>query len=345
MSRGKKTRKRNANANDLKPGDTIRVLYEGKYYEACVQKIVATGIRVNYLQDGARELILWDEVPFRVKNECKREEPAIESLVPQPSAPPLTPPWLPTDARKSCRVQFSEKEEKYLREGIEKYGNKWAIILKKFPFNSRRTNVDLKDKWRNILKFSKEEEVYLKRGIEKYGCGNWAEILKDKEFPFNCKRTIVDLKYKWQNKHNPKKLRKKPKEAVPNKRCKENINKIKLQEKRLDLCVRMESLVLELYSVDRSIEDIQLQEALPLSERKAYEHLIRTNKFCSIQTGSALRKRHDKYCKDNNIEREYLRKKWSKEEENYLIEGIEKYGVGNWALILSKYPFSSQRSN
>jgi hypothetical protein len=53
------------------------------------------------------------------------------------------------------RVPFTDAEESYLREGVQRYqnhGSKWAEILRAYPFHSKRTSVDLKDKWRNISK-------------------------------------------------------------------------------------------------------------------------------------------------------------------------------------------------
>ena len=41
----------------------------------------------------------------------------------------------------------------YLKEGVEKFGvGHWRTILENYPFHSRRSNVDLKDKWRNLQK-------------------------------------------------------------------------------------------------------------------------------------------------------------------------------------------------
>ena len=38
------------------------------------------------------------------------------------------------------------------------------------------------------------------------------------------------------------------------------------------------------------------------------------------------------------------RRAWTEEEIGYLIEGVEKFGKGSWAIILAAYPFNS-RSN
>ena len=53
------------------------------------------------------------------------------------------------------RVRWSAAEEDYLRQGVARYKNSqnmWALIRDKFPFEEGRTNVDLKDKWRNMEK-------------------------------------------------------------------------------------------------------------------------------------------------------------------------------------------------
>jgi len=51
------------------------------------------------------------------------------------------------------RVQWSMEEKDMLREGVSAYGlGKWAEILKAYDFHKHRTNVDLKDKWRNMVK-------------------------------------------------------------------------------------------------------------------------------------------------------------------------------------------------
>jgi hypothetical protein len=40
-----------------------------------------------------------------------------------------------------------------LRAGVLRFGvGKWKHILTAYPFNVRRSSVDLKDKWRNIMK-------------------------------------------------------------------------------------------------------------------------------------------------------------------------------------------------
>eukprot|EP00938_MAST-03A_sp_MAST-3A-sp1_P005879 g5879.t1 len=50
------------------------------------------------------------------------------------------------------RVSWTKIEEEYLIAGVEKYKNSWATILDTYEFDERRTNVHLKDKWRNLVK-------------------------------------------------------------------------------------------------------------------------------------------------------------------------------------------------
>ena len=50
------------------------------------------------------------------------------------------------------RVAWSKIEEEYLIAGVEKYKSSWATILDTYEFDEHRTNVHLKDKWRNLVK-------------------------------------------------------------------------------------------------------------------------------------------------------------------------------------------------
>jgi serine/threonine protein kinase len=57
-------------------------------------------------------------------------------------------------ATRNSRVPFSSEEDEYLREGMQRFGwahDKWIQILKNYPFLARRSNMDLKDRWRNLL--------------------------------------------------------------------------------------------------------------------------------------------------------------------------------------------------
>jgi hypothetical protein len=48
------------------------------------------------------------------------------------------------------RIPWSEEEVRNLREGFSLYGRNWVLIRSKFAFHVKRTNVDLKDKARQL---------------------------------------------------------------------------------------------------------------------------------------------------------------------------------------------------
>ena len=56
------------------------------------------------------------------------------------------------DAIKGRRRPWTEQEENWLREGYDRFPKQWKKILGEYPFKDWRTNVNLKDKWRNMLK-------------------------------------------------------------------------------------------------------------------------------------------------------------------------------------------------
>ena len=50
-------------------------------------------------------------------------------------------------------IRWTDEEVEFLKEGVERFGvGNWKEILRTYKFHSRRTNVDLKDKWRNLKK-------------------------------------------------------------------------------------------------------------------------------------------------------------------------------------------------
>ncbi|RDD37514.1 Telomeric repeat-binding factor 1 [Trichoplax sp. H2] len=64
----------------------------------------------------------------------------------------ITSPQPKTFQKKRMKRPWSQKEEDNLSEGVQLYGvGNWAMILSEFNFVAR-TNVDLKDKWRNMNK-------------------------------------------------------------------------------------------------------------------------------------------------------------------------------------------------
>ena len=53
---------------------------------------------------------------------------------------------------KHVRLPFTKTEEAALRKGVELHGTgSWAVILGSGHFATQRTNIDLKDKWRNLM--------------------------------------------------------------------------------------------------------------------------------------------------------------------------------------------------
>jgi glutaredoxin len=78
---------------------------------------------------------------------------------------------------------WTEKETEILKSSVLKYGKKWSIIEKNVEIfkNNGRTQVDLKDKWRNICKNENTPYKNCKPGyiiFTKQGCG-WCEKAKD----------------------------------------------------------------------------------------------------------------------------------------------------------------------
>ncbi len=58
-----------------------------------------------------------------------------------------------SSARGGRRVWWTEEEVEFLKEGVVRFGiGNWKTIRQTYPFNSRRTNLDLRDKWRNLQK-------------------------------------------------------------------------------------------------------------------------------------------------------------------------------------------------
>jgi len=69
----------------------------------------------------------------------------------------------PTTVRNSRthtgRVRWTKEEEEYLIAGVKRYGKSWVEILKNYEFQNR-TNVNLKDKWRNLKKRDPDLEQF-----------------------------------------------------------------------------------------------------------------------------------------------------------------------------------------
>ncbi|KAL6057118.1 Myblike DNA-binding domain containing protein [Balamuthia mandrillaris] len=68
---------------------------------------------------------------------------------------------------KTERLFWTDSEVENLMQGVKKYGaGNWATIRQNFTFHSRRTTVDLKDKYRNLLR-AQERERQKRRTREK----------------------------------------------------------------------------------------------------------------------------------------------------------------------------------
>ncbi|CAN8069977.1 unnamed protein product [Agarophyton chilense] len=69
--------------------------------------------------------------------------------------------------RRDCYTRFSALEEAHLLEGVRKYGaGKWKKILTCYEFHWKRTAVDLKDKYRNIIRAQEREK---RKRLERMG--------------------------------------------------------------------------------------------------------------------------------------------------------------------------------
>lgn len=116
------------------------------------------------------------------------------------------------------RLEYTEDEEENLLEGVRKRGRSWTQILATYQFHPSRTAVDLKDKYKSMMRsaeskstrssysgrsrtfkpFSMCEERRLRRGIKKFGY-SWKSILE--QFTFSRDRTAEDLRNRWRSMH------------------------------------------------------------------------------------------------------------------------------------------------
>ena len=66
------------------------------------------------------------------------------------------------EARKKKRVPWANEEVRELIRGVEEFGaGKWRKIWENYQFNSR-SNEDLKDKWRNLLRKGNPRELRMR---------------------------------------------------------------------------------------------------------------------------------------------------------------------------------------
>lgn len=86
-----------------------------------------------------------DEVESRPQLPSFKAKP-IEALKPKATAPQSAPP-----SGTGQRRPWSEEEILNLHKGMKQFGKDWAAIRTNYKFNNR-SNVDIKDKWRNIEK-------------------------------------------------------------------------------------------------------------------------------------------------------------------------------------------------
>jgi len=100
------------------------------------------------------------------------------------------------------RKEYSQAEVNYIIDGAQRYGRRWKFILNAYPFQSGRTAIDLKDKYKKLkftdstlpIPFTAQELVNLKRGVTQYG-PQWDHILES--YGFEETRTSTDLHEKW----------------------------------------------------------------------------------------------------------------------------------------------------
>ena len=105
------------------------------------------------------------------------------------------------------RVQWTEEEVAKLKLGLARHEGKhnlWKLIQQDFFVDGSRTNVNLKDKARNLglrqssptrrprTVWTPSEDEMLAQGRHAIGDGNWAKIRRD--FFVDGSRTNVDLK-------------------------------------------------------------------------------------------------------------------------------------------------------
>lgn len=129
-----------------------------------------------------------------------------------------------TDAPRTAPVKkmWDAGEVENLKKGVAEFHSslqRWSKILQSYKFKPGRSSVDLKDKWRNLVRKDplKQQEIAmyghkkvawteteveaLKRGREKHSGGKnmWATILSEYKSEFNKVRTSVHLKDKWRH--------------------------------------------------------------------------------------------------------------------------------------------------
>ncbi|XP_024193978.1 uncharacterized protein LOC112197496 isoform X2 [Rosa chinensis] len=77
-----------------------------------------------------------------------------EKMALQPSSPKKTLPMAGQTKERRFHRKWTKEEEEALRHGYKKYKTNWKLILGDPAYKAchGRTNVDLKDKWRNLMR-------------------------------------------------------------------------------------------------------------------------------------------------------------------------------------------------
>ncbi len=113
------------------------------------------------------------------------------------------------EAGRRTRRPWSEEEIAHLMRGLEIFrGEKmlWRKIQRRFFAGGSRTNVDLKDKARNLrispssrprMRWTPEEDARLRAGIKLSGGRCWAKIKS--ELFAHSSRTNIDIKDRVRN--------------------------------------------------------------------------------------------------------------------------------------------------
>ena len=98
--------------------------------------------------------------------------------------------------KKSRRTpkRWSSEETETLKKAVAKHGKKWAMIQKIYPVfkNNKRTQIDLKDKYRNLTTRSPKRKKQIVSVEYEY-------ILYGKESCIYCKEAVQMLKTRNKN--------------------------------------------------------------------------------------------------------------------------------------------------
>jgi glutaredoxin len=92
------------------------------------------------------------------------------------------------------RKMWSRQETELLKNCVNTYGKKWAYIYKNYPIfkNNGRTQIDLKDKYRNLENTGVEYTIYSQDGCPY--CLKAKKLLEGKNFKYK------EIKVEYENK-------------------------------------------------------------------------------------------------------------------------------------------------